>query len=109
MFFFNHTSTNMVLHHPSILSFYNGKLLVSTVSGLQFIPLKHPLIRMGILIGAAASSPLASYLYYQRATKWFSAIPEECHEALAIFLERRGTPELIVANNNLTGSQSDRQ
>lgn len=77
----------MPLNHPVVLGYQNGSLMLSTVGGLQAIPLTHPLLRIGALLGAGQDS---------RAEKWFDAVPEADHEALATFLERRGAPELAL-------------
>lgn len=61
--------------------------MVSTVSGIQAVALGFPLLRIGSLI--AAGHP-------QRAEVWFDAVPEDDHEALAAFIERRGAPDLAL-------------
>ena len=81
----------MPLNHPTILGYQNGSLMLSTVTGLQAIPLNHPLLRIGTLIGAG---------HHSRAERWFDAVPEQDHEALATFLDRRGVPEMAL---QLTG------
>ena len=83
----------MPLNHPHVMGFQNGSLIISTVSGLQAIPLSHPLLRIGILIAAGQK---------ERAEKWFDAVPECDHEALATFLERRGAPELALQLSGLS-------
>ena len=75
------------LYYPTVLGYQNGSLMVSSVFGIQAIPLGFPLLRIGSLI--AAGHP-------QRAELWFDEVPEDDHEALATFLERRGTPELAL-------------
>jgi hypothetical protein len=77
----------MPLNHPTILGYQNGSLMVSTAAGVHAIPLGYPLLRIGALI--AAGQP-------QRAEPWFDAVPEDDHEALATFVERRGAPELAL-------------
>lgn len=77
----------MPLNHPTILGYQNGSLMVSTAAGVHAIPLGFPLLRIGALI--AAGQP-------QRAELWFDAVPEDSHEALATFIERRGAPELAL-------------
>jgi len=81
------SSIPLPLIQPVVLGYQSGSLLVSTVRGVHAIPLSHPLLRIGTLL-AAGQIP--------GATKWFDAVPESDHEALAAFLERRGHPELAV-------------
>jgi hypothetical protein len=77
----------MPLNHPVILGYQSGSLIVSTARGLIAIPLSHPLLRIGSLLAAGQSA---------RASKWFDAVPDSDHEELAVFLERRGYPELAI-------------
>ena len=83
----------MTLVCPSILGYFNGSLLVSTVNGIHAISLSHPLIRIGALLASG---------HYNRAQRWFNAIRETDHEALANFLERRGYPEMSVELSGLS-------
>jgi hypothetical protein len=83
----------MPLSHPVILGYHNGSLIVSTATGVQAIPLKHPLLRIGSLIAAG---------HHQKAECWFEAVPESDHEALASFLDRRGVPELALLLTGLS-------
>jgi hypothetical protein len=82
----------MTLNHPAVLGYQSGSLLVSTVTGLLAIRMDHPLLRISTLIAAGQTS---------RAQRWFDAIPETDHEALAYFLDRRGAADLAV--EQLTG------
>jgi len=75
------------LNHPIVLGYQSGSLIVSTARGLTAIPMSHPLLRIGSLLAAKQSV---------RATKWFDAVPDSDHEELALFLERRGYPELAT-------------
>jgi hypothetical protein len=77
----------MTLNHPIVLGYQSGSLLLSTVNGLQAVPLSHPLLRIGSLLGAGQ---------VERAKRWLERVPESEHEALANFLERRGAPDLAV-------------
>jgi hypothetical protein len=77
----------MALNQPVVLGYQSGSLLLSTVIGLMAIPLCHPLLRIGSLLGAGQT---------ERAKRWFDAIPPSDHEALANFLERRGFPDLAL-------------
>lgn len=77
----------MPLNYPTVLGYQNGALVISTVAGVQAIPLGSPLLRIGTLLGAGQP---------QKAEKWFDAIPPADHEALANFLERRGVPEMAL-------------
>jgi len=77
----------MPLNCPAVLGYQNGSLILSTVSGVQAVPLRSPLLRIGALLGAGHAA---------KAEKWFDAIPVTDHEALAIFLERRGVPDLAL-------------
>jgi len=81
----------IALNQPSILAYHGSSLLLSTASGVRMVPLSHPLLRIGILL--AAGQP-------EVASKWFDAVPRRNHEALAIFLERRGAADMAV---NLQG------
>ena len=83
----------MPLNHPMILGYQNGSLMLSTVTGLQAIPLSHPLLRIGSLIGAGHNN---------RAERWFDAVPEPDHEALATFLDRRGVSEMALQLSGLS-------
>lgn len=77
----------MPLNYPTVLGYQNGALIISTVSGVQAIPLGSPLLRIGTLLGAG---------HPQKAEKWFDAVPMTDHEGLANFLERRGVPDLAL-------------
>jgi hypothetical protein len=77
----------MTLNHPIVLGYQSGSLLLSTVNGLQAVPLSHPLLRIGSLLGAGQP---------ERAKRWLERIPESDHEPLANFLGRRGAPDLAV-------------
>ena len=79
----------MTLNHPVVLGYQSGSLLVSTVTGLLALSIDHPLLRISTLISAGQ---------HARAQRWFGAIPEMDHEALAYFLDRRGAADLAVAN-----------
>eukprot|EP00934_Nitzschia_sp_Nitz4_P002940 Nitzschia sp. Nitz4//scaffold15_size197535//123755//127659//NITZ4_001590-RA/size197535-augustus-gene-0.214-mRNA-1//1//CDS//3329537751//2930//frame0 len=79
--------------YPAVLGFQNGALVISTVAGVQALPLNSPLIRIGILLGSG---------HAQRAEKWFDAVPTSDHEALALFLERRGFPEMALKLSGLS-------
>ncbi|KAI2491925.1 hypothetical protein MHU86_22634 [Fragilaria crotonensis] len=85
-------TTPMTLNHPAVLGYQSGSLLVSTVTGLLAIRMDHPLLRISTLLAAGQTA---------RAQRWFDAIPETDHEALAYFLDRRGAADLAVAQ--LTG------
>jgi hypothetical protein len=80
-------------NHPTILGYQNGSLVISTVSGVQAIPLGSPLLRIGSLIAAG---------HAERAELWFNAVSEVDHEALATFLERRGAPFLALQLSGLS-------
>jgi len=75
------------LVHPFILGYQSGSLVVSTVRGVHSIPMNHPLLRIGSLLGAGQ---------VKRASKWFDAVPNRDHESLANFLQRRGHPNLAL-------------
>lgn len=75
------------LVQPVVLGYQNGSLIVSTVRGVQAIPLAHPTLRIGTLLASGQ---------IDRAVKWFDAVPDADHDALATFLERRGHPELAL-------------
>jgi len=75
------------LVHPVVLGYQNGSLVLSTVRGLQAIPLSHPILRIGTLLASGQ---------VDRAVKWFDAVPDSDHEALASFLERRGYQDLAL-------------
>lgn len=77
----------MPLLHSTVLGYQNGSLIISTIAGVQAIPLGSPLFRIGSLIAAGQ---------YQKAECWFDAVPDIDHEALATFLERRGVPEMAL-------------
>jgi hypothetical protein len=77
----------MPLNYPTVLGYQNGALMISTVSGVQAIPLGSPLLRIGALLGAG---------HPQKAEKWFDAVPPSDHESLASFLERRGVPDMAL-------------
>jgi hypothetical protein len=77
----------MPLIHSTVLGYQNGSLIISTVSGVQAIPLGSPLLRIGSLIAAG---------HQPKAESWFDAVPQPDHEALATFLERRGVPEMAL-------------
>jgi hypothetical protein len=83
----------MTLNHPVVLGYQSGSLLLSTVNGLQAVPLSHPLLRIGTLLGAGQPA---------RAEHWFQMIPECNHESLAAFVERRGAPELALQLSGLS-------
>jgi hypothetical protein len=77
----------MALVQPYVLGYQNGSLIVSTARGVYAVPLAHPLLRIGSLLAAQQ---------VERAAKWFDAIPDYDHEALASFLERRGHHTLAM-------------
>mmetsp|Transcript_18306 Transcript_18306/g.39870 ORF Transcript_18306/g.39870 Transcript_18306/m.39870 type:complete len:482 (-) Transcript_18306:60-1505(-) len=79
----------MPLHHPEILGYQNGSLVLSTTTGIVAIPLGFPLLRIGSLISAGSE-------HLHKAEQWFDAVPNCDHEALATFLERRGVPILAL-------------
>lgn len=83
----------MTLNHPIVLGYQSGSLLLSTVNGLQAVPLSHPLLRIGTLLGAGQPS---------RAERWFAMVAESDHEALATFVERRGAPDLAIQLSGLS-------
>jgi len=83
----------MTLNHPIVLGYQSGSLLLSTVNGLQAVPLSHPLLRIGSLLGAGQPA---------RAERWFEMVPESNHEALANFVERRGAPDLAIKLSGLS-------
>jgi hypothetical protein len=72
---------------PSVLGYQSGSLVVSTIRGVYAIPLSHPLLRIGTLLAAGQ---------LDHAARWFDAIADSDHEALACFLERRGYPDLAM-------------
>ena len=78
---------SLPLLNPSVLGYQNGSLLVSTLRGVHAIPLNSPLMRIGLLLASGQ---------IDRAVRWFDAVPNTDHEALARFLERRGKPELAL-------------
>jgi hypothetical protein len=77
----------MPLSYPSVLGYQNGALIISTVAGVQAIPLGSPLLRIGSLIAAG---------HHQKAELWFDAVAQADHETLATFLERRGVPDMAL-------------
>lgn len=79
----------MPLHHPKILGYQNGSLVLSTTVGVVAIPLGYPLLRIGALLSAGPD-------HHQKAVAWFEAVPDSDHEALAQFLDRRGVPGLAL-------------
>lgn len=78
---------------PVVLGYQSGSLLVSSVRGTHAIPLTHPVLRIGILLAAGQ---------IERAIKWFDAIPDNDHDKLASFLERRGYPSLAFDLSGLS-------
>jgi len=80
------------LSRPHVLSYHSGGLLVSTSSGLRFLPMSHPILRIGTLLAANLT---------EKARKWISASPNSEHDAIAHFLIRRGRPDLAI--NELKG------
>mmetsp|Transcript_18884 Transcript_18884/g.38983 ORF Transcript_18884/g.38983 Transcript_18884/m.38983 type:complete len:478 (-) Transcript_18884:521-1954(-) len=83
----------MPLHHPEILGYQNGSLMLSTTTCILAIPLAFPLLRIGALLSAGIE-------HHPKALAWFDAVPNRDHEALATFLDRRGVPNLAL---NLAG------
>jgi len=81
-------ATPLPLLLPVVLGYQAGSIIVSTVRGIYAVPLTHPLLRIGTLLGAGQE---------ESATKWLHAIPDTDHEALCAFLERRGCPHLGIA------------
>ena len=79
----------MPLHHPQILGYQSGSLMLSTTTGVVSVPLGFPLLRIGALLSAGPD-------FHQKAIAWFEAIPNSDHEALAEFLDRRGVPSLAL-------------
>jgi hypothetical protein len=79
----------MPLHHPKILGYQSGSLVLSTTVGVVAIPLAFPLLRIGALLSAGVE-------HHQKAVAWFEAVPDSDHEALAKFLDRRGVPGLAL-------------
>ena len=79
------------LSQPHILSYHSGGLLVSTSFGLRLLPLSHPIIRIGTLLGANL---------IDRARKWICAMPKAEHDILAHFLIRRGYATLALRDLN---------
>jgi hypothetical protein len=92
-FMWSPSTMPMTLNHPIVMGYQSGSLLLSTVNGLQAVPLNHPLLRIGSLLGAGQPA---------RAQRWFEMVPESSHEALATFLERRGAPELAIQLSGLS-------
>ena len=58
----------MALNQPSILTYSNGSLIVSTVSGIQAISISHPLIRIGNLIGAGYHGRVRIFMWIKFQT-----------------------------------------
>jgi hypothetical protein len=81
------TSVPLPLIRPTILGYQSGSLLVSTLRGIHAVPLVSPIMRIGLLLASGQ---------IDRAVKWFDAVSNYDHEALASFLERRGRPELAM-------------
>ena len=79
----------MPLHHPKVLGYQNGSLLLSTTVGVVAIPLASPVLRIGALLSAGQE-------HHQKAAAWFDAVPSCDHEALAQFLDRRGVPAMAL-------------
>jgi len=77
----------LTLNHPTILGYQSGSLLVSTINGIFAISLDHPLLRLGVLLGAGHTA---------RAERWLEAISPDQHEGLTEFLCRRGAAESAV-------------
>jgi hypothetical protein len=75
------------LIRPSILGYFQGSLLVSSVNGIHAISLSYPLIRIGALLASG---------HYTRAQKWLHSIQLSQHDTLANFLHRRGFPDLAI-------------
>lgn len=78
---------SMPLMQPSILGYQNGSLIVSTARGVVAVPLSNVLLRIGSLLASGQ---------VERALGWFDAVEGGDQEELAVFLERRGYPELAV-------------
>ena len=76
------------LFQPVVLGYQSGSLVVSTCRGIHAIPLIHPLLRIGTLLAAGQ---------VEKAAKWFDAVPDKHHEALASFLLRRGHSDLALS------------
>ena len=85
----------MPLHHPEVLGYQNGSLMLSTTTGIVAIPLGFPLLRIGTLISAGSE-------HHPKAELWFDAVPNRDHEALAKFLERRGVPGMALNLNGIS-------
>ena len=83
----------MALNHTSILGYQSRSFLVSTVCGVRAICLNHPLLRIGILLAANQET---------KAVAWLDAVPEKDHEAMPVFLEWRGFPELGLGSSGLS-------
>ncbi|KAL7544948.1 hypothetical protein ACHAWF_008317 [Thalassiosira exigua] len=79
------------LKDPHILAYYSGGLLVSTRTGLRLLPLWHPIIRIGTLLGANL---------LDRSRKWALAFPKSEHDSLAHFLIRRGHADMAISDLN---------
>jgi hypothetical protein len=78
---------------PSVLGYQSGSLIISTLRGIQAIPLSSPLMRIGLFLAAGLT---------ERAAKWLDAVSPVDHEALAYFLERRGFPDLVIQLSGLS-------
>jgi hypothetical protein len=78
---------------PSVVGYQSGSLIVSTLRGIQAIPLSSPLMRIGLLLAAGLT---------ERAAKWLDAVGPVDHEAFATFLERRGFPDLAIQLSGLS-------
>lgn len=81
------------LMQPHILAYYCGGLLLSTSCGLRLLPLCHPILRIGTLLGANL---------LEKARKWIYTIPNSEHDALSDFLIRRGHPDLAISELELS-------
>ncbi|KAL7510742.1 hypothetical protein ACHAXN_007641 [Cyclotella atomus] len=77
------------LMQPHVLAYHCGGLLVSTSSGLRLLPMSHPTLRIGTLLGANL---------VEKARKWIYAIPSSDHDVMAQFLIRRGRPDLAISD-----------
>lgn len=83
---FQPPTTSLPLVQPIVIGTQGGSLLVSTISGVYAVPLTHPILRIGILLGAG---------HLERAVRWLDAEVEDA-ESVAAFMERRGYPELGI-------------
>jgi hypothetical protein len=77
------------LMQPHVLAYHCGGLLVSTSCGLRLLPMSHPILRIGTLLGANL---------VEKARKWIYATPNSDHDALSHFLIRRGRPDLAISD-----------